>query len=184
MEQITRVIPYPRTKPHIPSLRLPPYLRLVLVLISGFTLIILSIRLLPQTAVPPDPFTSLTDGLRGQTVTDLERRGFWCVPPEDYVPPSPSQLVCNLWPRTGIFSWVEVMFVEGEVRTSFALVREGELLVGDLVKLWGRPHIYQHDSSGQLNWLDNEDMALWIFYHGPYSLFLPVRSIVFTDGPD
>src|SRR5688572_21625674 len=98
MEQITRVIPYPRTKPHISSLRLPPYLRLVLVLIGGFTLSILSIRLLPQTAAPPTPFVALADVLRRQTATDLERRGFLCMQPEDYVPPSLSHVSCTFSP--------------------------------------------------------------------------------------
>jgi hypothetical protein len=156
----------------------------VLVLTGGFTLIILTIRLLPQTAAPPTPFVALADVLGGQTATALERRGFLCTSAEDYVPRSPSQVVCTVGPRTGIFSWVEVMFIEGEIRTIFVLVRDDALLVGDLVKLWGRPHIYQQDSSGQLNWLNNHNMALWVFYHGRYSLFLPVRSIIFMDGMD
>jgi hypothetical protein len=183
VEHTTRVTPYPQTKLHIPALRLLPCLLIVLALISGFTLVILSIRLLLQTAVPLDPFASVADVLAEQSESDLRERGFSCSATDNYNALTP-QVLCKFSPERGIFSTVAIMFVNGNVHNRFVLVRDGALTVGDLVRLWGRPDIHQHGFWGQLEWPGSSDMDITVSYHGRYSLFLPVRSIVFTDGID
>ena len=180
MEQITRVTRFPQTKPHIPSLWLPPYLLVVLVLVGGFSVVILSIRLLPQTAAPPDPFVSFADMFSGQSKNDLEAQGFLCSSADHNYVDSPEE-VCVFDPPTGIFSTVAVSFVDGVSYGGFLFVREGTLSIGDLVRLWGRPHIYQYGFWGQLKWPGSNGMDLTVSYKGHYSLFLPVGSIVFMS---
>ena len=183
MEQITRVPRYPQTKLHIPSLWLPPYLLVVLVLVSGFSVVILSIRLLPQTAPPPDPFVSFADILPGQSKSDLAEQRFLCSTADhNYV--EPLEEVCVFDPPTGIFSTVAVSFVNDVSDGGFLFVRDGTLKVGDLVKLWGKPRIHQYGYWGQLKWLRSGDMDWTVSYKGRYSLFLPVGSIVFIGAGD
>lgn len=183
MEQITRVNRYPQAKLHIPSVRLLPYLRLVLLLIGSFTVVILTIRMLPQTATPSDPFISFADILSGQSKNDLEAQGFLCSS-NDHNYYNPTGEWCVFDPPTGIFSTVAVSFVNGVSYGGFLFVREGALAIGDLVRLWGRPLIHQYGFWGQLKWPGNGDMDWTVSYEGHYSLFFPVAHIVFKDAGD
>jgi hypothetical protein len=178
MEQITQVTCVSQSKSHIPPLRLPPYFRIVLALIGGFVVMILSIRLLPQTATLPDPFASVVDIFAVQNKNDLQARGFLC---SSSVPPyaDSSEGWCTFNPPTGMFSSIQVKFINNDLHSRFFLVRDDALVVGDLVSLWGRPRIRQHGFRSHLDWPGNHVMAWTATYHGRYSLFLPVRSILF-----
>ena len=183
MEQITRVTHYPQTKLHIPSLWLPPYLLVVLVLTGGFMVAILSIRMLPQTAALPDPFASVADIFAAQIKNDLQGWGFSCSSSAPNYADS-SEGWCTISPPTGMFSMVAVRFVNGVRGTVFLTLREDTLSVGDLVTLWGRPHIDQYSSWGQLDWPDNPVTGLTVSYKGRYSLFISAGSIVFKSADD
>lgn len=182
MEQITRVPHYPQTKLHVPSLWLPPYLLVVLVLTGGFAIAILGIGMLGKEVTPPDPLAIVADVLAGNSKSDLQARGFLCSSIDHNDTDSTGEW-CTFNPPTGMFSKIAVMFVNGEGCNGFLQMRQDTLTVGDLVKLWGRPRIYQHGFWGQLEWTDN-GVTVWTDYQGYYSLFLPVRSIVFKDAGD
>jgi hypothetical protein len=185
MEQITRGIRYPQPKLRIPSLRLRPYLRLVLALIGGFTGVILSIRLLSQTAAPPDPFATFSNLFPGQQADTrlLEAQGYSC-----WLETLPTiadiSQHCSQDLQTGPFSNITVTIWDGSVRVLDLVVRENALTIGDLVRLWGRPHIHQHGFRGQLKWLGSGNMDLTASYRGRYSLFLPAGIIVFMGTGD
>jgi hypothetical protein len=183
MEQITQITHDSQTKSPGLSLGLPPYVLIVLALIGGFTLIILSIRMLPQTAASPDPFASAADILAAQSTNDLHARGFSCSSNTPNYADSPEGW-CTFNPPTGMFSAIEVKFINSDLYSRFFLVRAAALTVGDLVKLWGRPHIQQQGIWGELRWPGSGVIGWTGIYHGRYSLFLPVRSILFLDDRD
>jgi hypothetical protein len=180
MEQITRTTHYPLAKSQTSALLLAPCLLTVLTLIVSFTLIIISIRMLPQKAALPDPFVSLAEIFAEQSQSELQARGFLCSTTDNYKAPV-QQTLCRFHPEVGTFSMIGIAFVDGNLHNHFVLVRNGALTVGDLVNLWGRPNIHKHDFGGQLDWLDNGVIAVTVSYQGCYSLFLPVRSIVFMS---
>jgi hypothetical protein len=183
MEQIARVTPYPQTKSHIPALRLLSCLLLVLVLTCGFTLIILSIRMLPPIGASPDPFAAVTDIFTAQSTNDLHARGFSCSS-NDHNYADSAEGWCTFSPPTGIFLTIEVKFINNDLYSRFFLVRDDALAVGDLVKLWGRPRIQQQGIWGKLDWPGSGVMGWTGIYQGRYSLFLPVRSILFLSADE
>ena len=177
MEQIARVPDYPQTKQHVPSLWLPRYLMVVLILVGGFLIPLLGIRVLGKDATVPDPVVAVADILSAQSESDLQARGFICDHTHDYVNEAGKWCVLN--PPTGMFSSIAVLFVEGVSHKWLLQMRENSLKVGDLINLWGRPRIHQHDNWGQLDWHSSGDMNLTVSYKGRYSLFLPVGSFMF-----
>ena len=183
MYKITRVPRFQQTKLHTLLRWLPRYLLVALVLVGGFMVPFLGIRVLGKDSTLPDPLVAAADILSGQSESDLQAHGFLCSSTNlNNVDSTKEWCVTN--PPTGMFSTVAALFKNGVRSNVILTLREDTLSVGDLVRLWGKPQIYQHDSWGQIEWHSNDDMDLAASYKGEYSLFRPVGSIVFTAAGD
>jgi hypothetical protein len=183
MYKITRVPHFLQTKFHIPRLWLPRYLLVALVLVGGFMVPFLGIRVLGKDSTPPDPLVAALDIVSGQSESDLQAGGFLCssTNPNDV---DSTKEWCVMDPPIGMFSTVAALFKNGVRSNVILTLGEDTLSVGDLVRLWGKPLIYQHDSWGQIEWHGNDDMDLTASYKGEYSLFRSVGSIVFMSTGD
>jgi hypothetical protein len=163
--------------------QLPARLLVVLVMLVGFTGVnVAAMGLGGQATRPPDLFSSFADVFPGQPRSAVVARGFSCamgtypVLPDEY---------CTLSPAAGAFTQVGAVVSHGIViRTDFIL-RSGSLRFGDLAELWGVPENQEYEGHHVADyfWHGKGVSASAFFDTGRFSLFLPVRSVSFTDLP-
>lgn len=92
-----------------PLVLLKPYLRLALLLLTGFTAVGMGAEALGRNAETPlNPFEAYLDIFPGQPLSAVVKRGVSCWFVEDYYA-TPTQEHCVLTPTAGIFSMIEVM---------------------------------------------------------------------------
>jgi hypothetical protein len=127
-----------------------------------------------------DPFTLYTDIVPGERADSsaLQARGFWCL--ADSLP-SPADITVNCASsvQTESIAGINVVIWDGVVqRLDFAL-HEGELRVGDLALLWGRPEIHKAVRSIMLIWRERRITALSRTDDGHFTYFKPVLQLSF-----
>lgn len=134
MEEITPYRTRPSTRGVPPIPKLLPFLRLVFVILSGFSVANIGVRAMGQYALPPyNPFTTFADIFPGQPGSAIEAHDFSCID-HDYYGNSAEEH-CFFQPETGTFSSVDVLIYQGAIIKTTFLLRENGLTVGDLAVL-------------------------------------------------
>ena len=181
MEHIIRERVYPPSEELTPSPKLPTYLCVVLILLTGFTVVSLSARMAAQyTAPPPNPLASFADMLPGQPGSDLEARGFSCYG-EDY-DYQDAEATCVIDLATGAFTRVGVL-ISGDniIRYVTFMTRGNVLRLGDLMLSLGRPEMHRYGQHMEFAWPGTGIVASTHAYTAQYSAFLPLWSISFAS---
>lgn len=91
---------------------------------------------------------------------------------------------CSFAPDDNRFSAVKVMIADGIIETLAFEVRDQALRVGDLIALWGAPHVVHVDSRFILIWHDHH-ISAWgmrsIQPRNQMDYFVPVLHITFEN---
>jgi hypothetical protein len=181
MQQITSdQIRPPRIGLH-PIPKLPVFLRLVLIILSGFTIANLAVRTMGQytTLRPPNPFSEFADVFPGQPATAAEARAFSCQDKYNYSATGHDLtiLYCEVTPAESIFSSVQIIISQNVIRQCIFVTRDNTLKVGDLAIFLETPAIY---SNYQVTYFSLPSGFIIAGTARHFSLFLSVLSVSFT----
>lgn len=158
----------------IPPVRLPFYLRVILLTTSVVAVVVVSWTLLVKiTARPQAPFSAYTDVFPGQPHSAVLARGISCDPDPDLT----LTQYCTHAPSTGPFSLIAMTISDGVIRRVNFTVRENTLRVGDLPLAWGQPNIRLYGHSVTLDWPSIGATANAWAQRGRFSYFMPVQRI-------
>jgi hypothetical protein len=125
-----------------PTFALPPMLHLPLIIVTAFTVFTVVTRVIAGfIPTPPNPFAVYADVFPGQSRAALADHGFVCPPRVSGSYGAPAYASCEAWPTTGLFSQVRVTLAQDVIRQIDFVLRGTTLRVGDLITLWGSPHI-------------------------------------------
>src|SRR4051794_3527952 len=117
---------------HLTPFKLPPFLALICILLTGFAVVTLGVRALALTAIAlPNPFLGYADILPGQSTSAIATRAFSCSSDLNNYS-DPSKLYCFLTPTDGVFSNISVFISGGIIRNISFVMREHNLKIGDL----------------------------------------------------
>jgi hypothetical protein len=178
-----RISPRPKFKWENPIHVLHPLQSLLAVIViwSGFTVAIITVKMLGQGLdQASNPFAAFADVFPGQPKSAAEARGILCaVSAYEYNPPDDS---CMVRHTSGQFSSVSVE-IRAEMITAINFwLREDTLRVGDLILLWGTPDIREFSRSVYLYWQNRDILAIATHETKRFSLLLPVRRISIRDA--
>lgn len=169
----------PRTSSIPKRLRLPSYLRIIFIVLTGnVILVIIWLALARTPALPQNPLAAYADVLPGQPFSNIIGHGWFCaILPGTYIP-------CQFRLMTGAFSLIHLYIVsDGNIDGVSFTVRAHALAVGDLILWWGRPTIEMNGRYATLTWPDRGVTALTAL--SPTRRFhylLPVVYIALTRG--
>jgi hypothetical protein len=91
VEEITPYRTRPSTRGTSPIPKLPPFLRLVFLILSGFSIANIGVMAMGQYALPPsNPFTAFADIFPGQLRNAIEAHDFSCID-QDYYSHTPEE---------------------------------------------------------------------------------------------
>jgi hypothetical protein len=179
VEQITSYRTRPPGRVLYPIPKLPPYLRLAFIILSGFSVANIGVRAMGQYTLPPNPFFVFADIFPGQLGTATEGYEFSCV--RDYYNPTPLEERCGYNLPTGMFSSINVIITQGVIVQTTFVLRDDTFRVGDLMAILEATEL--RDYGGGVAFL-----LYWHFiiantaaHDGQPSLFLPVWSVSFID---
>ena len=172
MEQI-QAITQSQPVGHLRPFRVPAYLRLVFLLLIGFSVASLLVRTLAFTVlVSPNPFTAYADIFPGQPDSAIQSRAFSCrSQPEEH--PVPTGLSCAFVPTEGIFSKITVITSQSAIQNTIFEIREKNLRVGDVELFLKIQPVSNFSKIAYFTWPI-------LKYARRSSLFFPVWSISFT----
>ena len=167
---------------HNASFRKLPYLRLMFMVLSGFTLTNLAIIAFTQSTQrsqsPFNPFLEYADVLPGQPEDALKSRPFSCR--RDYNYNFPGDDSCNLEPSSSIFSRVEPVITKGYIRQTTFTLRDDTLKIGDLVLLLGDPQFRVYPRK-TFFFYNNYFVIVSTTATGDAAAMRPVWSVTFTN---
>jgi hypothetical protein len=145
--------------------------------IGGFGMVILGmLGVMHNVSSPLNPFAAYADIMPGQPSGAIDAHGFSC-PMREY---NGSEIYCRKSWETGVFSSVEVVHSDGQIRrTDFAL-REGTLNIGNIALLLGLSEIHPHTNVLFL-WRGKLGFALVVNQSERFSVFSRVRHITLTN---
>ena len=181
VEQIQDVT-YPQSAVYATPLRLSPYVRFALILLTGFAIANIGTRILALTATAlPNPFAAYADILPGQPANAIETRAFSCPSNHNYYQ-APSGLYCTFTPVDGVFSNVTVVILGSIIQQTNFIMRENKLTIGDLELIFETRafHKFPHTAYFALLMQGSFALAKIIGYGGQFSVFIPVGEISFT----
>jgi hypothetical protein len=181
VEQIVREKIYPELESYSLRLRLSLRLLIIFVLLSGFTVINLSVRAVAQNMpTPPNPFTAYADVFPGQPESVIEAMAYSCFTDASHYDHDPIEQRCVLSPAIGTFSDVEVIISEGIIRQITFTLRDNTLQAGNLEIFLEMPAIHVFDHVAHFILPKSFVMTQTSNYAGRFSYFLPVWSVSFT----
>jgi hypothetical protein len=162
------------------SLKLPPYLRLIfLVLSANFVLVITWLALARSAPLPQNPFAAYEPLSPGQPWISVQAHEFSCYPIPSLFPNEVSA-ECLLRPQTGPFSYVNISIEDGVITGIVFTVRENTVRLGDLSVLWGRPEVEFQRSSIIFMWPDY-GISAWAEARGRHFTYIaPISAVWFS----
>ena len=171
----------PRQAIWVPKgLRLPLYLRLILIVLSAnLILVIVWLALVSIPAPPQNPFLSYQHVFPGHPWNNALTKQFSCL---QVALPSPDGLYdeCIYRQQTGPFSQVSVIVWNRTIIFLNFSVRKNSLVSGDLLLWWRQSELVSDHSHILLKFPDWGLSALATISGGRYAHFAPVRHVVFT----
>ena len=181
MEQI-QAITHSQPVGHLTPLRVPAYLRLVLMLLVGFAVANIGARTLARSATASsNPFLAYADIFPGQPTSAIQARGFSCPSDLDYNDATVGTF-CRTTPTDGVFSQIYVIISNGIIRNVNFIMRDKTLMVGDLEIVLGVPLIHKYPQTPFFIWISkNITVKATIVYAGRFSLFLPIWGVSFRE---
>lgn len=164
----------------ISTLKLSAYVYLALSLTLCLLLLCLGVKTIGLIGVPRNPLASYSDILPGHPRSAAEMRGFSCMLSAYGAAATPDQY-CVLEPGEGPISQVAVTIDDDTIRTISFRMRDNTLNVGDLIMIWGRPHIQEYQHSVYYYWREQGIFALSSETNGESSLFLHITRVNITE---
>ncbi len=165
-------------QPCTPLFTLFPYKFIAFVLVMGFAVINISASVFAQyTTLPSNPFASFADVFPGQPRHNLEAHGFSCV--RSY-PSTTQHEYCFLYPAAGTFSLIIAGVTQSEISSIGFTMRDSILRGGDLILLWGSPHV---DRRTHTLHFFSDNLSITAYPVEPtwqFPLFLPVQRVLIT----
>ncbi len=143
---------------------------------------ITSVSMIVVTAIagsqPPfDPFAEYADIMPGQSRQTVLARGFDC-----RLSGSPFyKQSCLLSPENSTFSeiWVSIASETGLVNRVVFIPRASAMMLGDLVRLWGKPRIVLYGQTVNFRWRNVHVVAVLQTPRSHFSYWLPMTYVAF-----
>ena len=180
MEQITHSRTRQGASSPYPIPKLPRFVVLVLIVLTGFTVANIGMRAMGQYTVrPPNPFSAFADVFPGEPASAIEAHDFSCVDNNYYG--SSAEAHCFFQPAASAFSSVDVLIYQDTILKTTFLVGENLLQVGDLAVLLETNELQTYPNQVAFVLLGRFVIAQTIAHDGGLSPFLPVWSVSFID---
>ncbi len=172
---------YSQSENTIQPLKRLPYLHFVFILLSGFAVAVIGVKVLTKPMVATfDPFSVYMDIFPGQPKNAVETKGFVCRS-ADFSYYEPSGEYCTFTPAAGIISTISVTVSADVIHKITFTMRDESLDAGDLLLLTEarRFHIYPKavfilSTRGFVRGLTSSAAIP--------SIIRPVWSVTFTDA--
>lgn len=182
MEQI-QDITLPQSAAYTTPLRLSPYVRLAIILLSGFALATIGAMAFAQSTVPSlppfNPYLEYADIFPGQRLSSADGRAYSCW--GNYFKNKPaSEVSCRFTPASGPVENVTVSISEGIIHQTTFTMRENRFNVGDVVMLFNVSYFNWHPSRVYFFW-NNLLVIVSTTAKGHPALLRPVWNVMFTD---
>jgi hypothetical protein len=173
---------HPLHRASSPIPRLPRFLRLVLIVVSGFTVANVGVRAMGRVtaSLPSNPFAAFADIFPGNPGSAIEAYAFACLDNNSYYGNAAEQQ-CYFYPADSDFSTIDVLIYQGTIiRTTF-LPRESEMTVGDLAVLLETNELTDFSNLSAFVLSENVVISRTATRPGQGSPYLPVLSVSFID---
>jgi len=165
---------------HTPPLKRLPYLQFAFIIITGFAVVTIGVRVLSKPMVAPvDLFSGYMDIFPGQSVSAVKARGFLCRSAYNF-DRDPMEEVCAFTPAADIVSNIYVTASKDVIRQITFRMRENALTVGDLLLLMDVHHFHTYAHNIFFPFGKNF-VAVWVDSLGNPSPFHLVWSVSFID---
>ncbi len=174
-------LPLPPQAISVPkALRLPLYLRIIFIVLSGNVILVMVWLALARTsALPQNPFASYEPLSPGQPWSSALAKQFSCV--ETWYPSvADVPQLCVSHPQTGPFSQVNVIILDGIIFQLNLVVRENSLVLGDILLWWGQSELEWGHERLLLDLPDQRLRAVGQSLGGRITHFTPVTIVYFT----
>jgi hypothetical protein len=148
---------------------------IVILLVLLNTVLVFSFFMPARSSSPQNLFSAYADLLtEGQTIAAVRNRRLPC-----HEVLSQQHLVCSLQPTDGVFSGLFVTITGDQSEGVSFQALENRLFVGDLVLLWGKPHV---NLRGSMSWSERD--GTWIIAliarSDRLDYLAPVRVVTYT----
>ena len=156
--------------------------RIMLIILFGLTFLVVSIRVLVRTSNEPHD-SSFSDAtvLIGQPISAVVKEEVLCQVESGGFDDQAWQR-CVLEREKNNFSEIVVISVGGIIRQFIFTPREGAILIGHLILLWGEPEVQRFSRSVYLNWYSQRTIALVPNETEPISVSQPVHRVYVLDS--
>jgi hypothetical protein len=111
-----------------------------------------------------------------QSSSVLVKDGFTCAETDS----SSITRYCVLRLETGVISQIDVFVVDEAIVQMHLRLRDHRITLGELVLLWGQPHLHFFGQTAYLSWPQNY-VTTTLSTEGAINYFLPVASLSFAD---
>ncbi len=166
----------------ISSFRRLSYLRFVIMLFGGFSLINLGVTAFAQSTQPglafSNPFLEYNYAFPGQISPALNSEVFTCFETHTYN--TLAEKSCSMNLASGIFSRIETSIYEGVIRQTTFTLRDNTLKIGDLALLFNAPNFHAYPRKVFFFWT-----KLFVIVsttaNGNHPSMRPVWNVTFTN---
>jgi hypothetical protein len=177
-------ISYAQLKHYRARLKQLLYLRLMLMVVTGFTVVNVGATVLGgylESRPLFNPFAAWVDALLGQPRSVIDARSFAC-PMSAYNPSAHrAEEHCYLKLTGSDIAEIDVFVSHGFVRQIYFKMPDNALKVKDLLVLWGTPAAQAKDEAGRFDWPSSGIAASTFPYMGRFSPLASIRWVYFTD---
>jgi len=158
------------------------YLRLVFVLLAGFTLTNLGVIVFAQSTRPtqpsPNPFLEYADMFPGNPLSLTHTKAFSCSGSNNYY--IASEVTCRFSPDSSMFSEVAVIISNGAISQTTFTLHNNTLKVGDLAFLFASPNFQAYPRKVFFFW-SNLFVIVSTTANGNHASIRPVWSVTFSN---
>ena len=127
------------------------------------------------------PFSAYEDLFSADPLRAASALGFDCG--RSFASSSPTMGYCDLRPAAGAFHEIEVTALGEHESDHTFWIKDGKVLLGDLILLWGTPIIRTCDGTAMLSWPARQITAsARVPDDRSLDYFLPVRYVVFSSN--